>query len=92
MAMPHFLFTLLNFALLLVILLIDRKHLKDYLFIGVLGLVLDLIFEQIPVRAGFWVYNSEPIIFGISFYVWILYLPYLSICYFLGNRLGKFNG
>ena len=69
--------------------MLDRKRIRDYILLGILGMLLDIIFEQIPIRAGFWIYNSEPKILGFSFYMWILYVPYLAACYFLGNKLVK---
>ena len=87
--MQHYVFVIINFIILIILLVIDKKRIKDYISLGLLAMFLDLIFEQIPIRAGFWIYNSEPKIFGFSFYMWILYFPYISICYFLGNKLVK---
>ena len=67
--------------------MLDRKRIRDYILLGLLGMLLDIIFEQIPIRAGFWIYNSEPKILGLSFYMLILYVPFLAACYFLGNKL-----
>lgn len=87
MPFPHLFFTLINFAILIVVLFAERKNLKDYVFLGILGLVAAFVFETATTALGFWHYHSEPKIFIISIYTWLLYIPYLSFCYFIGNRL-----
>ncbi|MBI4176667.1 MAG: hypothetical protein HY518_05655 [Candidatus Aenigmarchaeota archaeon] len=87
--MEHLHFLLLNFAVFFAILFIDRKKYRDYIFIGLLALLLDAAFEVIPLSAGIWAYHSEPLLLGISLYTWLLYVPYLGFCYFVSNRLVK---
>lgn len=90
--MKHYVFVLFNFLITGTIFLIDKKNIKDYISLGLIAMLADLFFEQIPILAGFWSYNSSPKILGFSFYMWILYLPYLTICYFVGNKLVEANG
>ena len=85
--MLHEYFTLFNFFLLGVILYIERKRLKEYKILFVVAIISALIFENVTTYLGFWIYHSEPKIFLISFYSWILYLPYIGYCFFLGNKL-----
>ncbi len=87
--MQHYVFAIINFIILIALFVFDKKRIKDYIGLGILGMFLDLIFEQIPIKAGFWIYNSEPKILGLSFYMLVLYVPYLAVCYFLGNKLVK---
>ena len=88
MPLQHSLFTLMNFVILLVVLLIDRKNFKNYVFLGIFGLAAAFIFETATTALGFWYYHSLPKIGIISFYTWLLYVPYLSFCYFIGVRFG----
>jgi len=85
--MEHFYFFLLNFFIFLIIVLVDKKKWKDYILLGLLALLFDAIFEIIPIATGIWVYNSQPKIFGMSLYTWLLYVPYLSMCYFISNKV-----
>lgn len=87
--MEHLYFTLFNFAIFAVVLFIDRKRIKDYFLICILGLIGALIFENTTTYLGFWFYHSEPKIIFVSFYTWILYVPYLAFCYFAGQKLFK---
>lgn len=87
--MEHVYFFLLNFLVFVLIVAQGRKNWKDYALLGVFAMILDLIFEIIPVAAGVWSYHSKPIIFGLSLYTWLLYVPYLGFCYFSANRVLK---
>lgn len=86
--MLHGYFTLFNFVILGIILYIDRKRLKEYKILFIVAIVTAFIFENITTFLGFWQYHTEFNILLISFYTWVLYLPYIGYCYFLGNRLG----
>ena len=85
--MEHIFFVIFNFLILAIILTIDKKNIKNYLFLGLFAMLLDTFFEQVPIHAGFWFYFSDPKFLGFSLYMWILYIPYLSMCYFIGNKL-----
>lgn len=87
--MEHAYFFLLNFVVFLIIIFYDNKRWKDYVFIGLLALILDLIFEILPIAIGIWYYHSEPKILNISLYTWLLYIPYLSFCYFVSSKVVK---
>jgi len=87
--MEHAYFLILNFAAFLAIVFYDRKKWKTYISLGLLAMLLDLFFEMLPLSAGIWQYHSEPIIFGLSLYAWLLYIPYLGFCYFAANRVRK---
>ena len=91
MPFPHLFFTLINFAILLVVLLIDRKNIKNYVFLGIFGLAAAFVFETATTALGFWYYHSEPKIPIISLYTWLLYVPYVSFCYFVGTKLVSSN-
>jgi len=88
--MEHAYFFLFNFIIFLVIILLDRKKYKDYIFLGLLALLFDAVFEIFPIATGMWYYHSEPKVLGMSLYTWLLYIPYLSICYFVSNRMVKY--
>ncbi len=90
MAIEHLHFFLFNFIVFLAIIIADRKRYKDYIFLGLLALVLDLVFEIYPISIGIWTYYSHPIILGISLYTWLLYIPYISFCYFVANKVVKY--
>lgn len=87
MPLPHLFFALFNFAVLLVVLLVDKKNIKNYVLLGIFGLAAAFVFETATTALGFWYYHSEPKVFVISLYTWLLYIPYLSFCYFIGSRL-----
>jgi len=86
--MLHEIFTLFNFIVLGIILFSDKKHIRKCALLFAVGLVCAFIFENLTTFLGFWYYHSEPKALLISFYTWILYVPYLGFCYFVGNRLG----
>ncbi|MFH1182265.1 MAG: hypothetical protein V1702_04860 [Candidatus Woesearchaeota archaeon] len=92
MAIPHYLFFIFNMLLFLLLFWKDKNHRKDYLLLSALGLVLAFIFENVTTYLGFWQYHSSPKVLFISLYTWLLYAPYLSFCYFIGNKLGTTNG
>jgi len=83
--MEHFVFFLINLVVLAIILFIDRKKFKDYLWIIGLGLIFAYIFESLTTLAGFWYYHSLPLIPLVSLYTWLLYATYLSLVYFIAN-------
>jgi hypothetical protein len=85
--MEHYLFVIINFLILGVILYIDRHRLKEYLGLFALGLLCAYIFETVTTLLGFWQYHSSPKIPIISMFTWVLYVPYLGFCYFLGDKL-----
>ena len=88
---PHYLFFIFNIFVFLLLFLYDKKNRNDYMILGFTGLVLSYIFETVTTYLGFWYYYSEPKIPLLSIYTWLLYLPYLSFCYFAGNKLrGKY--
>lgn len=87
--MEHLYFFLINFLVFLLILIYDRKNWQNYLALGLFAMFLDVIFEIIPVAVGIWSYHSKPITFGLSMYTWLLYIPYLSFCYFSANQVMK---
>jgi hypothetical protein len=89
--MEHIYFLLFNFIIFLVVVWFDRRIIRDYALLCFFGLVAALIFENITTYLGFWYYHSEPKIILISLYTWLLYMPYLGFCYFLGRRLGDKN-
>lgn len=87
--MEHTYFLILNFAAFFLVVFLDSKKWKDYLILGIFTLVLAFIFENATAYLGFWYYNSEPMLLLISLYTWLLYVPYISFCYFVSNRLVK---
>jgi hypothetical protein len=87
--MEHLSFLLINYIILILIIYIDRKEWKDYLFVSLLGLALAFFFENMTTYWGFWVYNSEPKVVFISLYTWLLYAPYLSFCRFFVRRVER---
>lgn len=89
--MSHLLFLALNTIALIIILLIDRKNLKSYLLLSIIGLIVAFVFETVMTFYGFWQYHAEPKIPLISLYTWLMYIHYLSYCYFIGTKLGGKN-
>lgn len=89
--MEHYTFFIINFLLFTILMFIDRKRIKDYLWLICIGLVFAYIFESVTTYLGFWIYYSEPKIPLISLYTWLLYAPYLSFCYFIGQYFGGDN-
>jgi hypothetical protein len=87
--MEHLYFALFNFIILGFVLWFDRRRLKDYAFLSIIGLIAALMFENVTTYFGFWIYYSEPKIGLMSLYTWLLYIPYISFCYFAGGRLGE---
>lgn len=87
MVFPHYIFFIINIIIVFIILIIDKKNIKKYIFLSLLGLIFAFIFETATTNLGFWYYYSEPKIPIISLYTWLLYIPYLSFCYFIGNKL-----
>ena len=87
--MEHIYFLILNFAIFLAIVFYDRKRWKAYVSLGLLAMLLDAVFEIVPIAAGIWQYHSEPMIISMSLYAWLLYIPYLGFCYFAAGRVRK---
>jgi hypothetical protein len=86
--MEHSLFFFINVVLFMGILFLERKRWKDYVLLGVFTLVAAFVFENATAYMGLWVYRSQPKVLLISLYAWLLYVPYIGYCYFLGRRLG----
>jgi hypothetical protein len=86
--MEHILFLIITFALFSLVLWADRGRKKDYAVLSAVGLATAIVFENLTTFLGFWVYHSEPKIMLISLYTWLLYIPYLGFCYFIGKRFG----
>jgi len=89
--MDHLVFLIINIIILLLIYYFDRKHLKDHIILGVLAFFGAIAFEIIPLLLGFWSHNSTPKIWIFSVYSFILYFPFISISYFLANKLGGYD-
>ena len=87
--MEHLYFVLFNFMVLAIVLWHDRQRLRDYALLSILALIAAFIFENFTTYIGLWIYHSEPKIGLMSLYTWILYVPYISFCYFVGNKLGE---
>ncbi len=87
--MEHYLFVVLFTIPLLVILLIERKQFKKYLSLGITVMVAAFILENTTTYLGFWHHLSTPHIPYVSVWTLILYLHYISFCYYFGNRVSK---
>jgi hypothetical protein len=72
---------------LAVLFLYDKKNIKTYLGLGLLAMALDSVWDPLAMSFGLWHYSSQPQILGMSVYMLLLYLHYLSFCFFLGNRV-----
>jgi len=82
-----------HFALLAALVwFFDRKDARDYVFLGVFGLLCAFAFENATAYAGFWTYHDVPLLPLVSVYSLLLYVPYLGFCYFLGRKLVKKHG
>jgi hypothetical protein len=86
--MQQVVFFAINVIVFAAVCAVDRKYLKDYLFLCLFTLAIAFVFETACTFLGFWSYNSLPKIPLISLYVWLLYAPYISFCYFVANRIG----
>jgi ABC-type enterochelin transport system permease subunit len=87
--MDHILFVVISYFIFFILLYIDREDWKRYLFISLTGLILAFFFENITTYLGYWYYHSEPMIPFVSFYTWIIYVPYLSFSHFFVRRIEK---
>jgi len=87
--MEHIAFLALNYAVLFAMVLVDRKRARDYALLGAFTLAAAFVFENATTYMGFWHYHSEPKALLISFYSWLLYVPYISFCYFAANKVVK---
>jgi len=87
--MEHIVFLALNYAILLAVVFIDRKRTREYALLGAFTLIAAFIFENATTYLGLWYYHSEPKIMFISLYSWLLYVPYISFCYFAANKVVK---
>lgn len=87
--MEHFYFLAVNFLVFFIILFVDRRRVKNYIILGAFTLVLAFIFENFTTYLGFWYYHSQPKLLLVSLYTWLLYIPYISFCYFVGKLLDK---
>ncbi len=85
--MEHAHFLLLNIAVMAVLLFVDRKRMREYVFLFAVGLISAFMFENFTTWLGFWYYHSEPMIPFVSLYTWLLYIPFLGYCYFVSNRI-----
>jgi len=88
--MDHLVFLIINFFIFFIILYLDKKNVRNYLYIAGIGLILAFIFENVTIASGFWLYHSEPKILLVSLYTWLLYVPYLGFCYFAANKVRKY--
>jgi hypothetical protein len=87
--MEHYVFFIINILLFFIILIIDRHNVRKYIYLSIITLVFAYIFETLTTYLGFWHYTSIPKIPLISLYTWLLYVPYISICYFIGRKFAK---
>ena len=67
----------------------DRKNIVKYLGMGGLAILLDLIWDPLAISLGFWYYSSQPQIIGLSVYMLLFYIHFLSFTYFLGNKTNE---
>ncbi|MCK4827378.1 hypothetical protein KA005_67225 [bacterium] len=89
MSLDHLIFLSIITVPLVIILWYDRKNVKTYLGIGLLGLGLDVIWDPLAMHFDLWYYSSFPQVFGISVYTLLLYIHYLTFWYFFGNMAAK---
>ena len=87
--MEYFIYSLIATIPLILILYIDRKNLKNYVYLGILAMIMALVFEELSVVLGFWEYYSLPKIINVSIFTIINYFHYLVFCYFAGNKLSR---
>lgn len=88
--MEHVYLFLLNFLLCFLIVLLDRKKYKNYFLLWAIVLILSFIFENLTTYMGLWHYHVEPKVPFFSLYTWLLYVPYISFCYFISNKVIKY--
>jgi len=67
----------------------DKKNITKYAGIGVLAIIFDLIWDPIGMSFGLWYYSSQPQVLNMSIYMLLMYIHYLSFCYFLGNKTNE---
>lgn len=90
--MQQIIFLMIEVAVAVVIIALDRKRLRDYILLGLFTLACAYVLETACAFLGFWQYYAEPQIPIISLYTWLAYVPYISFCYFIGNRFNKKKG
>ncbi|HIH31231.1 TPA: hypothetical protein HA235_00840 [Candidatus Woesearchaeota archaeon] len=87
--MEHSIFLLINFALMGIVYYIDRENILDHIVLGILAFFGAIVFEIIPIMFGFWTHYSEPKIWLLSLYSFLLYFPFISFSYFLARKVFK---
>jgi hypothetical protein len=85
--MEHVHFFIFNLAVTAAIWYIDRKRIREYVVLSCITLFLAAIFENVTTFWGFWNYHSEPKFILISVYSWLMYVSYISYCYFFANLI-----
>jgi len=92
MTLEHAAFFLVVTLPLILILWIERKNVKKYVYLGVFTVILAAVWEPIGAYIGLWYYVSQPQFFGVSVLTLLLYFHWVSFSYFLGNRVsGRFK-
>jgi hypothetical protein len=66
-----------------------KLQIKFYLIFIVIAIALNIIIEASVIKLGFVYYNADPKLFGISWFTYLLYFPWIIVTYELGNKLGK---
>ncbi len=87
--MEYFIYSLIATIPLILILYIDRKNLKNYIYLGILAVCMALVFEELSVYLSFWEFYSLPKVINVSVFTVINYFHYIVFCYFTGNRLSR---
>jgi hypothetical protein len=85
--MEYVFFFALNYVLCLIIVLLDKKKFQNYVLLWTIVLILSLIFENATTSMGLWYYHVEPKVPFVSVATWLLYVPYISFCYFIAHRV-----
>ena len=83
--MQQIVFFIIEMLVAVAIFAIDRKRIRDYILLSLFTLVCAYILETGSTFLGFGIIITMPQIPIISLYTWLAYIPYISICYFLGK-------
>jgi len=83
-----FVFVLVTFAIL--VLVAGRSIRKEpalYAILFIIGLLASVPFEYPLISWGLWTHYPEPLIFGVSWFAVLSYVPFLGLSCWLGKNL-----
>ena len=65
------------------------KQLIFYIFFIAIGIFINILIEGSVLNLGYFYYSVSPTLFGIWWFTYVLWVPWLLVTYELGNWLSK---